>query len=74
MFASVSLSLVLSSLVNALEQLILLAKYQHVLLRVAFCELDTGFSILVHKLWLSEAISVIQLQISHSTTWQFCYC
>ena len=48
----------------------MLAKYQHVLLEVAFCELDTGSSILVHKLWLSEVISTVQLQISHSTTWQ----
>ena len=42
---STSLSLVLSSPVNALEQLVLLSRYQYVLLGVAFCELDPGFSI-----------------------------
>ena len=58
---SVSLSLVLSSLVNSTEQ--------HVVLAVTFCALDTFFlKILVHKLWLSEATSTIQLEISHSTT------
>ena len=40
---SVSLSLVLSSLVNSTEQLVLLAKYLHIVLAVAFCVLDTVF-------------------------------